>query len=107
MNGTLQPNTPELKERVFESLKTAVENGYENVLVDSPAEIAEDLANFDAAVEHINPPDLEPVVAEWLGTEFAVEKTLSAISSWTAARRASHFAERPADYLAKLGLFID
>lgn len=57
----------ELRDRVRESLDHAVANGYDNMLINSPKEMAADLSEYDGDVEGYSLEVLERLVAEWLG----------------------------------------
>lgn len=54
-----------LRDRIFESLNSAIENGYE--LREWTAEdIAKDLAEYDSYFESTPVEDLVPFIQEWL-----------------------------------------
>jgi len=66
-----QRSFKELRDRVRESLDNSLENGYKNPLINPPKEVAEDLAEYDSELESVDPPTMEPIVAEWQGDHAA------------------------------------
>lgn len=54
----------DLRERVFEALNNAVANGYD-MREWAPSEVAVDLLDHDAGLEHLEPDDVLPHIIEW------------------------------------------
>jgi hypothetical protein len=56
---------PSLRDRVFASLDHALENGYDNLLWTEPAEVADDLAEYDTDLEGEDTAVLAQLVQDW------------------------------------------
>lgn len=54
-----------LQFQVFNSLDTAVANGYEDVIKWPAEQVAADLQEYDATYQGIEPAKLVPYVREW------------------------------------------
>ncbi len=57
--------TTDLKAAVFESLKNAIDNGYDMKALDA-AQIAVDLADYDPQFEGCDQTQLTPIIEYWL-----------------------------------------
>lgn len=55
-----------VRKLVFQSLKSSVENGYDDLFNEPIAAIANDLIMYDADLEGIPPENCEPHIIDWL-----------------------------------------
>ncbi len=62
--GTWERNL-EVQEDISESLDSAIDNGYDDLLDWTDLEIAEDLGQYDKQFEDFDPQDLVPYVQAW------------------------------------------
>lgn len=54
-----------MQDQVFGSMNRADDNGYDQIYVNTPKEIAYDIVAYDSAFEGINPELIIPAVIKW------------------------------------------